>query len=104
MNMLFLAMLAATAPQTPAPADLGCYRLMSDLARTEDPAVRALGLSAAQFFIGRIDAAVPGYDLTAAPAVPETERAEMLRRCTDMLGASGFDSRSDALEAPSPTG
>jgi hypothetical protein len=103
MNMLLLAAFALSAPQMPAPDDLRCYRLMSDLALAEDPAVRALGLGGAQFFIGRIDAAAPGYDFAATPAVPLGERPAMLRRCTEMLGASGFDLRGGALEAPAPT-
>jgi hypothetical protein len=92
MNALLLAALLAS-PQAPAPdpSDLRCYRLMADLARSGEPAARALGLGAAHFFIGRIDAAAPGYDLGAAPAVPPAERAAALQRCTETLSASGFD-------------
>ncbi|HEX8193892.1 MAG TPA: hypothetical protein VF552_13425 [Allosphingosinicella sp.] len=110
MNALLLAALMAspsapTPTPAPDPADLRCYRLMADLARAGDPAARALGLSAAHFFIGRIDAAAPDYDLAAAPPVPEGERASLLRRCTDMLGASGFDPEGfgASLRRPEPT-
>jgi hypothetical protein len=106
MNALLLAALLAS-PQAPSPdpADLRCYRLMADLARADAPAARALGLSAAHFFIGRIDAAAPGYDLARAPAVPATERAALLARCTETLGASGFDPEGlgTRLDRPQPT-
>ncbi|HEY0011803.1 MAG TPA: hypothetical protein VGB79_03005 [Allosphingosinicella sp.] len=110
MNTLLLAALMAWPAAAPAsapapdPADLRCYRLMADLARAEEPSARALGLSAAHFFIGRIDAAAPGFDLEAAPAVPEPERAASLRRCTDTLRASRFDPEGlgASLERPEP--
>ena len=106
MNAILLAALLAS-PQAPAPdpSDLRCYRLMAELAGAGEPAVRALGLSAAHFFIGRIDAAAPGYDLARAPAIPASERAALLAHCTETLGASGFD--PEGLEArfdrPQPT-
>jgi hypothetical protein len=111
MNALLLAALMASPAAAPAaapspdPGDLRCYRLMADLARSDVPAARALGLSAAHFFIGRIDAAAPDYDLAAAPAVPEAERTAALRRCTDTLGASGFDPNGlgASLETARPT-
>ncbi|HZF93742.1 MAG TPA: hypothetical protein VEZ20_02600 [Allosphingosinicella sp.] len=106
MNAILLAaLLASPQAAAPDPADLRCYRLMADLARAEEPAARALGLSAAHFFIGRIDAAVPGYDLARAPAVPESERADLLARCTQTLGASGFDPEGlgERLDRPQPT-
>jgi hypothetical protein len=106
MNALLLAALLAS-PQAPAPdpADLRCYRLMADLARSDAAGARALGLSAAHFFIGRIDAAAPGYDLARAPAVPAGERTELLARCTEVLGASGFDPEGlgERLDRPQPT-
>ena len=106
MNALFLAaLMASPAAPAPDPQDLRCYRLMADLARAEAPAARALGMSAAQFFIGRIDAAAPGYDLASAPAIASAERAALLGRCTDTLGASGFDPQAlgTRLERPEPT-
>jgi hypothetical protein len=106
MNALLLAALLAS-PQAPGPdpTDLRCYRLMADLAHADEPAARALGLSAAHFFIGRIDAAAPDYDLTQAPAVAAGERTQVLARCTQTLGASGFDPESldERLDRPQPT-
>jgi len=107
MNALLLAAMLASSPQAPAPAetDLRCYRLMAELTRAEDPAVRALGLSAAHYFLGRIDAAVPGYDLASAPAVPERERPALLARCSATLSDHGFDPRAvgASLEPAGPT-
>jgi hypothetical protein len=107
MSLILFAALAASSPQPQAPAleaDVRCYRLMADLAAADEPAARALGMSAAHFFIGRIDAAAPGYDLAAAPAVPEAERAGLLRRCTEALGASGFQREiGESLERPQPS-
>ena len=105
--ILFAALAASSPPQARAPAleaDLLCYRLMADLAGAEEPAARALGMSAAHFFIGRIDAAAAGYDLASAPAVPQAERAALLRRCTEALGASGFErGMGERLERPQPS-
>ena len=105
MNALLLAALwASTSAPAPDPADLGCYRLMADLARSDAPAARALGTSAAHFFIRRIDAAAPGYDLASAPAVAAEARPGLMRRCADILGASGFDAEGlgASLERPRP--
>lgn len=108
MNALLLAMLLAggTTPAAgPDEIDLRCYRLMADLARTEDPEVRALGLTAASYFLGRIDAASPQYDLAQVPAVNGTERLEVLQRCGDALQQGGFDLRAlgTALARPEMT-
>ena len=107
MNALLLAATLASAPaQAAAPAeiDLGCYRLMADLARAEDPAVRMLGITAAHYFLGRIDSAAPGFDVAAARPVAEAERPELLRRCTAALSASGFDpgALGASLDRPRP--
>lgn len=111
MNLLLLAAAIGAAPpatppvQAPDAADLRCYRLMAELAQAEDPAARALGFAAAQYFMGRIDAAAPGFDLGAAPAVEARERAALVRDCTDKLSTSGFDPAAlgDTLERPEPT-
>jgi len=86
-------LLASTAPQSAAPADsdLRCYRLMAELARAQEPAARTLGLAASQYFLGRIDAAAPGFDLTRVEPVPDGERANLARTCAEVLNASGFD-------------
>jgi hypothetical protein len=118
MNLILLAAILASAsppvpaasPVPPAPpaadaTDLRCYRLMAELARSEDAEVHALGIAAAQFFLGRIDAAAPGTDLAAAPAIEAGERGALIRRCSDALDARGFDPASlgETLERPEPT-
>jgi hypothetical protein len=70
---------------------------MAELARAPDVEVRTLGLTAAQYFMGRIDAAAPGYEAHGAPA-SEAERPDLARRCGERLDANGFDLR--ALRAP----
>jgi hypothetical protein len=106
MNALLLAaMLAAPVPgAAPDETDVRCYRLMAELARAEDPEIRRVGLTAAQFFLGRIDAAAPGYEVGAA-GIGEAERPELIRRCGAALDSSGFDPReaAEALEPPEPT-
>jgi len=104
---LAAALLALAAPQAAAPVetDLRCYRLMAELARAEDPAARRLGLTAAQYFLGRIDAAAPGTDLARIAPVAESERAPLMRRCGDALSEGGFDLRAlgESLDRESPT-
>ena len=104
MTALILLALAAAAPQgAPAETDLRCYRLMAELARADDPSARALGFAAAGYFLGRIDAAEPGTDLSRIAAIAETERPALLVRCTEALEAGGFDPRGGAsLEPDSP--
>jgi hypothetical protein len=106
MNALLLAAMLATPIQGPAPdeTDVRCYRLMAELAGAEDPAARNLGMTAAQYFLGRIDAAAPGYDLAGAPPIAEAERNELTRRCGEALDAGGFDLRAlgASLERGSP--
>jgi hypothetical protein len=105
--LLAAALLASSAPQAAAPAepDLRCYRLMAELARARDPAVRTLGITAAHYFLGRIDAAAPGYDLARIAAIDDAERAPLLRRCGEALVSGGFDLRAlgESLERESPT-
>jgi len=107
MNALLLAaMLATPVPGTaPDETDLRCYRLMAELARAEDPAVRAVGMSAAHYFLGRIDAAAPGYDVAGLAAPAQGDRPALLERCTAALSANGFDPRAlgASLEPAGPT-
>ena len=100
MNALLLAALLALSPSAsassaaPTETDLRCFRLMAELSRERDPEVRALGLTAANFFLGRIDAAAPGFDVRAdsAGAPPgDVERPALVRRCSEALSAGGFD-------------
>ncbi|MEA3040848.1 MAG: hypothetical protein QOC65_337, partial [Sphingomonadales bacterium] len=95
MNALLLAVLLSSAPASAAPdeTDVSCYRLMAELARAPDPDVRTLGLTAAQYFLGRIDAASPGYEVRGAP-VSDAERPDLVRRCGERLNANGFDLRA----------
>jgi len=107
MNALLLAAALASAPPqggTPDEVDVRCYRLMAELARAEDAEVRRVGLSAAQFFLGRVDAAAPGYEIGPA-RIEDSGRPELLRRCGAALDASGFDPREAgaSLEPPEPT-
>jgi len=87
----------ATQPVTAAALDLRCFRLMADLAEDEDQRIRSLGQVAAQYFLGRIDAARPGFDPEAALAaeVPAgAEREQLLGACGDAMQAGGRDFRS----------
>lgn len=112
MNMLLVAALLAAGPVSgPATADHGdlrCFRLMAGLSRSDDPRFRTLGLAAANFFLGRIDAAAPGFDVgddaVRAP-IADSERPALLRRCGDALNDAGFDveALSASLETDSPS-
>ena len=94
---------APVEPPAASPAlDQSCFRLMADLAEDQDPRVRGLGRLAAQYFLGRLDAAQPGFDPDAALAgdVPlGAERSRLLSQCGDAMQAGGRDFRSigDAL-------
>ena len=99
MESVLIAALVAAAP-IPAPVgdadtalDRQCFGLMAELAASEDPQVRSLGRMAAQYFLGRIDAATPGFDPDGA-AAPGGERAALLRRCGDAMQAGGRDFRT----------
>jgi hypothetical protein len=108
-SVLIAALLAASPSAPPAEAtasaglDLRCFRLMAELAEDEDPRVRASGRIAAQYFLGRIDAAQPGADLGAA-AVPVGEaRERLLTQCGNALerGGRDFHNIGETLAAPS---
>ena len=67
---------------------------MAQLAEDQDPRVQSLGRVAAQYFLGRIDAASPGFDpANAAPPEPG-DRTALLQRCGDAMQAGGRDFRS----------
>ncbi|HEV2866317.1 MAG TPA: hypothetical protein VGX37_07365 [Allosphingosinicella sp.] len=109
MHSLLLAAAAAAASPAPAPAaaaplDLRCFRLMAELADAEDPRIRSIGRIAAQYFLGRIDAAAPGAELGEVSAPPQAEpRGRLLRQCGDAMQAGGRDFRTigEALAPPS---
>ena len=98
-SVLIAAVLAAA--QTHAPVgdaanalDQRCFSLMAQLAEDQDPRVQSLGRVAAQYFLGRIDAASPGFDPENAAAPDPGERTALLRRCGDAMQAGGRDFRS----------
>jgi hypothetical protein len=103
-SVLLAAMIAAASTSAPTGAPVGgtaldqrCFRLMADLAENEDPRIRGLGRMAAQYFLGRIDAAQPGFDpeaALAAAAPAGAEREQLLGRCGDAMQAGGHDFRS----------
>ena len=98
-SVLIAAVLAAAQPHAPigdaaTALDQRCFSLMAQLAEDQDPRVQSLGRVAAQYFLGRIDAASPGFDPeNAAPPNPG-ERTALLRRCGDAMQAGGRDFRS----------
>ena len=101
MESVLIAVMIAAAP-TPAPVadaataqlDRNCFSLMAGLAEDDDPRVRSLGRVAAQYFLGRIDAASPGFDPAEAAAIGAGDHEALLRRCGDAMQAGGRDFRS----------
>jgi hypothetical protein len=100
MESVLIAVVLAAAP-TPAPVadaatalDQRCFGLMARLAEDDDPRVRSLGRVAAQYFLGRIDAASPGFDPADAAAPEAGDHEALLRRCGDAMQAGGRDFRS----------
>ena len=103
-SVLLAAMITAASTLAPAnepvaavQLDRSCLRLMADLAEDEDPRVRSLGQTAAQYFLGRLDATAPGFDLDSvfeAPAPQGAERGRLIGACGDAMGAGGRDFRS----------
>ena len=79
---------------------------MASLAGDEDPRLSAVGQVAAQYFLGRIDAAGSGFDPDAAADGRRggAARAALLRRCGDAMPAGGRDFRAlgDELAPPPP--
>jgi len=110
--LLAAALLAAAPTQSPvnepvSPAALNerCFRLMADLAEDEDPRIRSLGRMAAQYFLGRLDAARPGFDPAAAldaDAPDGAERQQLLGACGDAMEAGGRDFRSIGRQLAPP--
>ena len=101
MESVLIAALLAASPlagqsENAAPAlDRQCFGLMASLAGDEDPRVSALGRVAAQYFLGRIDAAEPGFDPDSVGEAPGGEaRTRLLRSCGDAMQAGGRDFRS----------
>jgi hypothetical protein len=98
-SVLIAVVLAAASPSAPAgdaatALDQRCFGLMAQLAEEDDPRVRSLGRVAAQYFLGRIDAASPGFDPAGLAAPEASERDSLLRRCGDAMQAGGRDFRA----------
>lgn len=109
MESVLIAAFLAAVPN-PAPVadattalDQRCFSLMAELAEDQDPRVRSLGRVAAQYFLGRIDAASPDFDPESVAATDSGERSDLLRRCGDAMQAGGRDFRSIG-EALAPGG
>jgi hypothetical protein len=111
MVSVLLAALLAAAPsagtaassQDDAALDLRCFQLMADLAEDEDPRIRDTSRIAAQYFLGRIDAADPSVDVGALPALERGGEDELLGRCSAAMQAGGRDYRAIG-EALAPRG
>ena len=87
----------AAEPAAGAALDQRCFALMAELAEDVDPRIQSLGRTAAQYFLGRIDAADPGFDPAAALEVEApagAERERLLGRCGDAMQAGGRDFRT----------
>ena len=103
-SVLLAAAMMVASPAAPvnepvsgAALNQRCFRLMAALAEDRDPRVQGLGRMAAQYFLGRIDAAQPGFDPDAALAgdAPQgAERSRLLGQCGDAMQAGGRDFRS----------
>ncbi len=104
MVIVFMAALLALAPSpqagaSPGPAalDLHCYRLMTQLAEDADPRVSAVGLTGAQYFLGRIDASAPGFDPDIAAheaGLTDAQQGQLVGQCGALMGAGGRDFRA----------
>lgn len=109
-SVLIAAMISAASPAAPVEdanaLDVRCYSLMAQLAEDQDPRVRSLGRVAAQYFLGRIDAAQPGFDAEGAASPGADAQGALLRRCGDAMQAGGRDFRTigRALAPRSGTG
>ena len=93
---------AAAGPAgDPALLDRRCFRLMAGLAESGDPRMRSLGLVAAQYFLGRLDARGEAVDLEAHPASLDADRS-LLSACGEVMGEAGRDFRriGEALAPP----
>jgi len=106
-SVLIAVVLAAASPSAPAAdaataLDQRCFGLMAQLAEEDDPRVRSLGRVAAQYFLGRIDAAAPGFDPAGLAAPRTSERDSLLRRCGDAMQAGGRDFRAIGRQLAQP--
>ena len=92
-------------PVSPVALDERCFRLMASLAEADAPQGRSLGQVAAQYVLGRIDAAHPGADPDALLAgdLPEgAARESLIGACGDAMQAGGVDLRALGRALPPP--
>ena len=97
VSVLSMALVALSSAADAGSLDLRCYRLMAELAQEDDPRIRSAGLTGAQYFLGRLDSAEPGFDPDSeggAESLPLAEREGLVRRCGDAMGAGGRDFRA----------
>ena len=101
--LLAASPLAASGDNVGAALDRQCFGLMAVLAEDSDPRLSAAGQVAAQYFLGRIDAAGSDFDPDAAvDAAPGSDaaRAALLRRCGSAMPVRDFRALGDALAPP----
>jgi len=99
--LLAASPMAASGENAGASLDRQCFALMASLAEDEDPRISGVGSVAAQYFLGRLDAAGE-IDAEAAAAAPEgAARTALLRRCGDAMPARDFRALGEALSLPS---
>ena len=110
VSVLLAALFAAASPagtaassQDAAALDVRCFQLMAALADDEDPRVRDTSRIAAQYFLGRIDAANPSIDVNELPPLEGGGEAALLGRCSAAMQAGGRDFRAIG-EALAPRG
>ena len=111
-SVLIAALLAASPMAAPGEnagegLDRQCFGLMASLVGDENPRLSAAGQVAAQYFLGRLDAAGSDFDPDAAADEAPTDgaaRAALLRRCGEAMpaGARDFRALGDTLAAPPP--
>ena len=97
-SVLIAALFAAATPAAPVEdanaLDIRCFSLMAQLAEEPDPRVQSLGRVAAQYFLGRIDAASPGFDPEQVAEIDPGDHDALLRQCSDAMQAGGRDFRT----------
>lgn len=97
VSVLSMALFALSSAADANSLDLRCYRLMAELARQDDPRIRSAGMTGAQYFLGRLDAAAPGFDPDSESgdeAASLAGRETLVRRCGEAMGAGGRDFRA----------
>jgi len=101
MESVLIAALLAASPiagpgENAGPAlDRQCFGLMAALAGDDDPRLASLGQVAAHYFLGRIDAAEPGFDPDGVGEAADGEaRTRLLGACGEAMQSGGRDFRA----------